>query len=273
MRRLFALVLALFCVSADASDNAGPRLVFEVGERPLAELSLKRLRSDLGEHRLEVYDAMYKKDKRYRALELAAVLRAGFGEMLESDAYSHLALVAKDGYASVAQIERALEPGGYLVFEDLEFPQWEPIGSRGADPAPLYVMWSGAAQLPKAGYPWPWQLVRIRLLRFEEQYPEVVPAAEDAPVQAGFELFRTRCLRCHALNGQGGKVGPDLNAPRNVLSYRSAEMVKAFIREPRSFRDSKMPNHQDLTARQLDDLVEYLWAMRRRSPDAMPVQP
>lgn len=66
------------------------------------------------------------------------------------------------------------------------------------------------------------------------------------------------------MHQQGGQIGPDLNAPRNILDYRSAMMVKEFIRRPGAYRHTKMPNHADLSEKQLNELLEYLWFMRNR---------
>ena len=67
------------------------------------------------------------------------------------------------------------------------------------------------------------------------------------------------------MNGQGGKIGPDLNSPRNILTYRAAEVVRKFISNPAQFRHSRMPAHPDLNDASLDNLLDYLWHMRARS--------
>lgn len=264
------ILIAILCwwLAAPTLSRAEVGLRFEIPGEPAIEHTISGLRGTLGEGRVELLDPHYGKTKRYLGLELHRVLREAFGARLDSGEYSHLVFVALDGYTAIAEIPTSLQPGGWITFADLDHPNWEPIDRRQTNPGPLYLLWSGAEQLPKNGYPWPWQLAAIRLIRFRDQYPELYPdgVAEGTGVYRGFETFRARCLRCHALNRQGGQIGPDLNAPRNVLSYRSAEMVKELILRPSAYRYTKMPDHADLGEAQLDELVEYLWFMRGRSP-------
>ena len=63
------------------------------------------------------------------------------------------------------------------------------------------------------------------------------------------------------MNQQGGKVGPDLNAPQSIVSYRSQNMIREFIRNPSRYRYTRMPDHQDLDDRALDELLAYFWFM------------
>jgi mono/diheme cytochrome c family protein len=79
-------------------------------------------------------------------------------------------------------------------------------------------------------------------------------------------VFKGQCIRCHAMNQQGGKIGPDLNAPKSVAEYRSPEWLKDFIRQPSKWRYSGMPDHAHLTDADLDDLVEYFWHMAKHRP-------
>ena len=62
-------------------------------------------------------------------------------------------------------------------------------------------------------------------------------------------------------------IGPDLNVPRSIVEYRPAEQIKAFIRDPQSFRYTTMPPPPHLGEEQLDALLEYFEAMSRRKAD------
>ena len=68
----------------------------------------------------------------------------------------------------------------------------------------------------------------------------------------------------------GGRVGPELNVPKNVLEYRTEPEVRAYIKNPLSLRYGNMPPHPDLRDEDLDALVGYLSAMKSLNfdPDA-----
>ena len=59
------------------------------------------------------------------------------------------------------------------------------------------------------------------------------------------------------MNQQGGKVGPDLNAPKSIVAYRSEYMIKEFIKHPSEYRYTQMPDHPDLTEQDLNNLIAY----------------
>lgn len=59
------------------------------------------------------------------------------------------------------------------------------------------------------------------------------------------------------MNRQGGKIGPDLNAPQSITAYRSKAMIKEFIKHPSKYRYTQMPDHTDLSERDLEDLYLY----------------
>jgi mono/diheme cytochrome c family protein len=80
-------------------------------------------------------------------------------------------------------------------------------------------------------------------------------------------MFSAQCQRCHAINGEGGRLGPDLNIPRNILEYRAEADVRAYIKDPASFRYGNMPAHPLLTSEHLDQLVCYLREMGKHKFD------
>jgi mono/diheme cytochrome c family protein len=263
-------ICALIASAARADDAI---LRFERDGTLVRELSLPALRKACHEARIEVDDPDYAHRKTFRACPLQEVLAAGFGKQLgPADADANFFLRARDGYTKPASGARLAESGGYLAFEDLSNPAgkgWEPIDRRQADPGPFYLVWTGAAQQDAQGYPWPYQLEVIERVPFERVFPHVVPTGEPegSPARVGFAIFRGECISCHAINGEGGRVGPDLNIPRSIVEYRPAEQIRAFIRDPQTFRYTSMPPHPQLSEVQLDGLVAYFRAMSQRKSD------
>ena len=115
-----------------------------------------------------------------------------------------------------------------------------------------------------------WQLARIEISAFEKTFPHTVPARDDESAMRGFELFRSQCIRCHAINREGGRVGPDLNVPQNVTEYRPEPQIRGYIKNPQTFRYGNMPANPHLSEKDIDELVAYLRSMSRlkHDPDA-----
>ena len=104
---------------------------------------------------------------------------------------------------------------------------------------------------------------------FEARNPHSAPGGEPAesPAWRGYRIFRDECVACHAINGEGGRVGPELNVPQSIVEYREATQLKAFIRNPRRFRYTSMPAHEHLGGADLDALLAYFSAMSQRKHD------
>src|SRR5205814_632689 len=136
------------------------------------------------------------------------------------------------------------------------------------------LIWSGADQQDLETHPRPWQLAAIDVARFDTLFPHAVPegAAPDSPAARGFALFRAECIRCHAVNREGGRLGPDLNVPQSIVEYRPAPQIKAYIRNPLAFRYGAMPAHPQLADGDLDALVAYFEHMKshKHDPDKAP---
>ena len=68
-------------------------------------------------------------------------------------------------------------------------------------------------------------------------------------------IFNQMCIACHALENQGGKIGPALDG---VGSRRDAAYIKKWLEDPTSLKaDSKMPK-LPLTPEQITELTAYL---------------
>ena len=202
------------------------------------------------------------REKAYEAFPAATLLDALYGRGWREVPDGEVAFKAADGYEARVPVAKLLAGGAWLAFRDHDLaPRWEPVGKNRVNPGPFFLVWDGGRH-PEQGYPWPWQVVAIDLSRLEDIYPHLAPRAEakDPAVAHGYALFRALCVKCHGLDQEGGKLGPDLNSPQSVADYRPKEQLKAFIRKPSSFRFGQMPDHEHLRERDLEDLWLYLKA-------------
>jgi mono/diheme cytochrome c family protein len=243
-----------------AAPAAEPSLRFARPGMEPRVVTATALRAACEELTVAVADPYYEKPKRFLAWPLRCVLEQGFGTLAEL-ASQELLLRALDGYTRATEGAVLLEPGGYVAFADAERPAggFDPIDYRQADPAPFYMIWKGAGERDVVRYPWPYQLAELELVRVEDRFPRAVPPGAElgSAARRGFDVFRQSCLQCHAINGEGGRVGPELNVPQSIVEYRPEAQIRAFVRDPRSFRYTQMPANPQLSEADLDALLAY----------------
>lgn len=279
---LFAVATPLFEGKAADPEPEEPVLTFVARSRAPRELALSVLVAACGERVVEVDDPYHARPMRYRALPLRCVLDRGFEDRggAASLAQESLLLRARDGYTRPASGALVADTNAFLAFGEpgLEagrdgqgraLPAFSPIDRRQIDPAPFYLVWTGVQHGDPHEHPWPYQLVTIEIASFEEAFPHTVPVGlPDAdPGWRGYALFQEACSACHAINGEGGKVGPDLNVPMSIVEYRPLAQIRAYVRDPQATRYTSMPAHPHLTTADLDALIAYFEAMRVRKHD------
>ncbi|HIF92205.1 MAG: cytochrome c [Myxococcales bacterium] len=277
VRTVLLLVwIAMAAVGGTAADE--PQLRFAHSGKELRRIGLSTLRIDCSAAEIEVADPYHKRRTRYFALPLSCVLDLGFeGEGgAEGQRSKSLLLRALDGYTRPVSGQDLLEVGAYLAFGEPDLmrgiespPVFSKIDRRGVDPGPFYLVWTGPDQSDSHVHPWPYQLATIEIAPFSEGFPHTVPTELDPGNMgwAGYALFQRSCASCHAINGEGGKVGPDLNIPRSIVEYRPLPQIRSYIRDPQKTRYTSMPAHPNLTESDLDALIAYFRAMSRRKHD------
>jgi mono/diheme cytochrome c family protein len=273
-RHSIATAAALLLALAGSARAGSTELRFLRDGKVVNTMDLAALKQQCKLAAVVIQDPYYKKKKSYLAFPLGQVLTLGFGEPAAALAKQNLFFEALDGYVKPSDGARALEEGGYLAFADADRTHasdsgWEPIDRRGLDPGPYYVVWANAEQSEARGYPWPFQLAAIEIAHFDKKYPHTLPirAAAGSPAWKGFDLFRSHCISCHSVNGEGGKIGPDLNVPQSIVEYRPIDQIKAYIKDPQTFRYSTMPAHPSLGDAELDQLIAYFSAMKSSKHD------
>jgi mono/diheme cytochrome c family protein len=251
-----ALLLALTAAPARAAE---PSLTFANASGELLRVTAWDLRQRKDARVIEVPDPFYGKLKHYRAVPLRNLLTAAFGPSWIEGGVGEMFFEALDGYRSHAPLPILAQEGGMLAFEDADAPGWEELPKEKVKPGPFYLVWTGAEQTPAKGYPWPWQMMTIKPGIVDDLFPNAVPRnfPPKSRAPAGWAVFRTRCISCHAMSGQGGSVGPDLNEPRGVTSYHDKKHLKEYIHRASAFRHTKMPDFDELEPKDLDDLMSY----------------
>lgn len=262
-------------ILGDAGRVSG-EITFSIDDKPIRSKAVKTLVAELPQKRITSHDPYYEAKKEFFAVPAASLLKAGF-DLTERQIHdATFSLEATDGYQVEIPGESLSESRAYFAYQDAR-GAWEPIGSKKANPGPLYLVWSGKQPAHDGKHPRPWGVVRIRKLegdRFEHIRPPE-GFGEDRSAEQGYELFSSRCLRCHSINREGGSVGPELNVPRNILEYRDREQLAAFIENPQSFRYSAMPAHPDLGKQDLKNILDYLALMgqHQHDPDSHTQEP
>lgn len=253
----------------EPKPESGVTLSFVEQGEALRTLSLSKLLTAAGTEEWRAFDPYYEREKTWRTVPLHPVLEAGFKRPIAELAEVDFVLRAVDGYTVPISGVRLLEAGAYIAYADVEVPEWEPIGTQKAHPGPLYLVWRGPAQQVLKDYPRPWQLAEIEIAPFAALFPHTIPTGEPegSPAMRGFQTFKKRCVKCHAMNQEGGSVGPELNIPQSIIEYRPEAQIRAYIRNPATFRYGGMPANLDLTDAELDELIAYFKAMSTRKHD------
>ncbi len=98
---------------------------------------------------------------------------------------------------------------------------------------------------------WPPQDSKGRLTRGEER---MIAGAGLSP---GASVFQTRgCMNCHSLHGQGGTVGPALDAIGRTLTK---EQIEHYIKNPKSINPkAMMPPQTELSEKELEAVAGFL---------------
>jgi len=210
-------------------------------------------------------DPVYMKKKRYNVILLKEILETYSSAKKQNAAETKVVFECEDGYKPEMSLEKLLTSKAYLAVSDVDAPkdkEWEPLVEKGREIKiePFYVVYEGVSG-DDINYKWPYNLVKIHLAPLHENDAALIPKTEGA--MAGYELFKNRCQTCHSINKIGGKMGPELNFPKNVTEYWKTEDLKAFIQKPEAYRfEVKMPN-LGIKPKEAEEIVRYLEYMSK----------
>ncbi len=208
---------------------------------------------------------------KFRAIALNALLNEIYGRSWAKD--EEMLFTCLDGYQPSLPVAQFISSEGegeaFLAFERIGSKNLiienKTEGGKKIAAGPFYLVWNKSVD----GSSWPYQLTTFDLTTFIEHSPKLAPPENSsAKAKRGFLAFRKNCALCHAMNGDGAHIGPELNYPVNVTEYYKISFLKKWIDNPASIRlRSHMPAlHSDIANRTetIDEIVAYLQSMVHR---------
>ena len=261
------VVYAFSTYEAETKDAVPQPPASEATAAHILELATRfQQNNDFPLRQTTVNDPVYQQTKTYEGYDFKDVLLASFDVDHIDLNNASLRLECADGYVASMALRDALAGQGLLAVRDVEAGvgnAWMHFkkGNQLKTPAPFYLVWA-AAEIEKKH--WTYQLVRIELQVDQNRDQHLLPG-DDETAKIGYTIFRDRCVACHSINLTGGVLGMELNVPKNVTEYWDREHLRAYIKNPESYRaGSKMPPFAYLSERQMDSLLYYLEVMKSR---------
>jgi len=270
-RRVILLVVAWV---VGAAAQASGELRFERHSEPLTELSTAAMEAAVPPATVRVFDPYEEREIAFEAIPFAAILDTVYTPSWRDE--EEVLFTCRDGYQPTIPVERVVDHAAWLAFgrrdqASFSLAKRESGELRRVDLAPYYLVWENLEDSSvryDGDYGWPYQLVAVDLIRVATRFPRMVPpAGASAEAKAGFTAFRTHCSRCHAINGEGGTVGPELNVPVNPVEVRDREWLRRWIDDPAAILPTaRMPRlNPALPDREriVSEVIAYLDAMSR----------
>jgi len=260
-------------VATDRAEAPDARSIdFLVESKPVKSLTVEELKKNAKPLRLEVFEPYEHANVVFTALPLEQVLDEAFGPSWRT--HEAILFGCRDGYEPTIPVQRILDHRAFLAIDrrgDVGFTilKDEEGTRRRIELRPFYVIWENldnARVRTEGDYGWPYQVVRIDLVSFRSRFQEMAPPANSsANVVAGFDAFVAHCSKCHAINGHGGAIGPELNYPANPTEYLKDAWLRKWIDDPTLMRIAPRmpPLNPDLPdrVRIIDEIVAYLGVM------------
>lgn len=250
---MFQKYLSVLCLlSLPASAHTLVDLKSDSVQTQLKTMHKVRVRS--------IYDPAYKTPTYFWGYACKDILNlSSLVKDMKDD--ENIVLEASDGYKIRASLGTLKDPHCYLADSLAEASgkkelAWKIFGhgKEASSPSPYYIVWQNG-DIRKDKKPWPWALVALHK---EEHADDALIMPKNTALNVGYKLYKDNCIACHSINLIGGKVGFEMNIPKNITEYRSFEFFSTFVLAPESYRaQSKMPA-QKLTKAELEAIWAYL---------------
>lgn len=194
---------------------------------------------------IEVYDPFLKKKVKYKAISFRKILN------LESPNWTQwkaVDLLCSDGFKPKIETAKIKKYDSYIAYayaDNSPFRLKKFEGKKDIDLGPYLLVWDTIKHpelKAKGSHGWAWAVVAINQPEKTSPFTKIAPPKNSSEmVNRGFKAYTKYCYQCHAINGHGGEVGPELNYPVSVTKYFKKEYLLEWIIDPSQIRaKSKM---------------------------------
>jgi cytochrome c2 len=217
-----------------------------------------------------INDPVYHKAKKYHAVNALLLLKNEIDLSKVDIKNTLIVFECIDGYKPEMSLELFLKTNPFLAFKDVDAPKgsnWEKIVKNGNEmnADPFYLVYT-SAPTDNEEYKWPYNVIKFHF-ESKNKNIEALQPKDDEKAMKGFALFQKQCITCHAINGIGGEMGPELNYPKSVTEYWIETELVDYIVNPASFRNKvKMPT-LGITKQESQEIVDYLGYMSKKKTE------
>jgi len=255
-------------------------IVFKNRGKQVKVLSLDEIEKIVPATTVLVFEPHESANREYRGFPSNELFYAVYGEDWKKA--EEVLFTCSDGYQPSIPLQRFRKYDGYLAYsrpDTKEFVLHNKLQNNElVKLGPLYLVWDNikSPELREdGGYGWPYQIMAVDLISFSDRFPNMAPPGDStSEVKNGFLSFRTYCMSCHTINGEGGGKSVELNYPVNVTEYIQEPWLLKWIDNPTSMRyNTTMPAlNPNLKDRELimKNIIAYLKAMSSNKREPLP---
>ena len=276
----FSVLIVLSALFNHKAGADSATLVFKLHGNSFKTATLEKLKQLIPPVKVRVLEPHESQEREYIGFPVSQLLTFVYGD--EWKKFDEILFSCRDGYEAAIPTENFSRFISYLVYGSTDKEQFTLInklqGNEVVDLGPFYIIWDDIKfpEVLKIGSVyWPYQITTIDVINFSERFPRMAPPANSSDAaKSGFYSFRTHCMSCHSINGEGGHKARELNYPVSVIEYIDEPWLRKWINNPRDVSyNSTMPalarNAED-RERTIDNIISYLKVMKnnKRKPES-----
>ncbi|REG99733.1 c-type cytochrome [Flavobacterium aquicola] len=263
----------IFCfLSCDKQKEHKTEQTVTVQPEMVLDLVALQTKNKLGKDTVVtvINDPVYHKTKKYQAVDALLLLKKEVDLSKVDIKNTLIVFECIDGYKPEMPLELFLKTKSFLAFKDVDAPKgsnWEKILKNGNEmnADPFYLVYTSVSA-DNQEYKWPYNVIKFHL-ESKNKNIEALQPKDDKTAMKGFGLYQKHCITCHAINGIGGEMGPELNYPKSVTEYWKENELVDYIVNPASFRNKvKMPT-LGITKQESQNIVDYLKYMSEKKAE------